>query len=234
MIDLNKDYKSLGGMVSDLDFDKTSWFIIVHNMMPVIGVLFFGFDAANIVFIYITETVIIGLLNVPKILLAQKNPNDTSASAPPGSIAGRIFIVCFFLVHYNMFNFGQITLLLPMMSTSADGIEGFIRYLAENEFMHYAVLSIVITHGVSLWFDYILPKVYREASPVLMMFIPYPRIFVQQFVAIFGSFLLLAFGAPVLMLILLQVLKIAVEIFTHQVIKNASNKGITFTPNKYK
>ncbi|MCC6551126.1 MAG: hypothetical protein IT279_13765 [Ignavibacteriaceae bacterium] len=232
MIDLNKDYKSLGGMVSDLDFDTTSWFIIIHNLMPVIGVLFFGFDAANIIFIYITETVIIGLLNVPKILLAQKNPNDNSASAPSGSIGGRIFIVLFFLVHYNMFNFGQITIILPMVSP-ADGLDAFIGYIIENEFMHYAVASIVITHGVSLWFDYIAPKAYKDASPVLMMFIPYPRIFVQQFVAIFGSFLLLAFGAPVMMLILLQFLKIAVEIFTHQVLKNASNRGMIFTPNKY-
>ncbi|MCK6615055.1 MAG: DUF6498-containing protein [Ignavibacteriaceae bacterium] len=232
MIDLRKDYNSLGGMLADLEFDKTSWFIAIHNLMPVIGVLFFGFDAMNIVFIYITETVIIGLLNVPKILLAQKNPNNTSESAPPGSIGGRIFVTVFFLVHYNMFNFGQIQIILPALSSSAEGIEGFISYIIENEFMHYAVLSIVVTHTVSLWFDYIQPGVYKEASPVLMMFIPYPRIFIQQFVAIFGSFLLLAFGAPVLMLVLLQFLKIAVEIFTHQVLKNASNRTMLFTPNE--
>lgn len=232
MIDLRKDYNSLGGMIADLDFDKTSWFIIIHNLMPVIGVLFFDFDAMNIIFIYITETIIIGLFTVPKILFARLDPDGESKTGLFRYFSGRIFISLFFLFHYNMFNFAQIALLLPMLSSSGSGVESFIRYIIENEFMHYVVISIAATHGVSLWFDYILPKMYLKTNPVLVMFIPYPRIFIQQFVAIFGAFLLIAFGAPVLMLILLQLLKIAVEIFTHQVLKNATNRGMIFEPNK--
>lgn len=230
MLDVNKNYTSLFGLIKDMDLDKTSWFILIHNLLPVIGVLFFGFDAGSIIFIYIAETIIIGILTVPRILLAEKNPDTTPSADKRAGLGGRLFIMCFFLVHYNAFNFGQITFIIPMIA-KGDGsaLEIFMSFIWDNEFMHYALLSVFVTHTVSLISDYIIPKVYKTVSPVAIMFLPYPRIFIQQFVAIFGGFVLLALDAPVILLIMLQVLKAAVEIFVDSFLKNPANKESFFS-----
>lgn len=230
MLDANKKYNSLGSLIKDMDLDKTSWFILIHNLLPVIGVLFFGFDAGSIIFIYVAETVIIGILTIPRILLAEKNPDSTPGADGRSGLGGRIFIMFFFLVHYNAFNFGQIQFIIPMISKGeGSALSIFFNFIYQNEFMHYALLSVFVTHTVSLISDYILPKVYKTVSPVAIMFLPYPRIFIQQFVAIFGGFVLLALDAPVILLIMLQLLKAAVEIFVDSFLKNPANKESFFS-----
>ncbi len=45
--------------------------LVLANLVPVIGVLFLGWDVATILVLYWIENGIVGLLNIPKILLAR-------------------------------------------------------------------------------------------------------------------------------------------------------------------
>jgi len=52
--------------ISEFRFTPAILALIVMNMIPLVGVLKFGWDAGTIVFLYWLENVVIGLLNIPK------------------------------------------------------------------------------------------------------------------------------------------------------------------------
>jgi len=47
-------------------------FLILANVVPIFGVLYWGWDATAILVLYWLESVIMGLLNVPKILACRQ------------------------------------------------------------------------------------------------------------------------------------------------------------------
>ena len=49
-------------------FTAASLALIGMNLIPLVGVFWFGWDVSVIIFLYWLENVIIGLLNIPKIL----------------------------------------------------------------------------------------------------------------------------------------------------------------------
>src|SRR6188472_645744 len=60
------------------DFEKyraSAWALIAANTLPLFGVLFFGWDTFSIVFLYWVENVIIGAVNVLKMITCSPDPN---------------------------------------------------------------------------------------------------------------------------------------------------------------
>lgn len=70
----------------------------------------------------------------------------------------------------------------------------------------------IVMYGFRVMFDFILSGRYRETSLGVLMFQPYLRIFIQQFVVILGS-MFLAFGAGKFFMLIFVVIKIYAEIF---------------------
>ena len=98
-----------------LRFYASSLALILANVVPLLGVLFFGSGVFPIVMTSWFENVIIGLFNVLKILLYEANDNETPEAPefennPKLGIykcerfsAGRIFLSIFFTIHYGSF-----------------------------------------------------------------------------------------------------------------------------------
>lgn len=82
--------------------------LVAFNAVPLVGVLFLGWNIATILVLYWVENGIVGLLNVPRILLAQGSvgvgpgPFGTVATSISGP-SSRIGQAAFFLVHYGIF-----------------------------------------------------------------------------------------------------------------------------------
>ena len=85
--------------------------LVAFNLVPLVGVLFWGWNVATILVLYWAENGIIGALNVPKMLLARgallPGQGFARVSAMPAVAAAgaRIGSVIFFLIHYGMFWF---------------------------------------------------------------------------------------------------------------------------------
>ncbi len=125
--------------------------LLVANAIPLVGVLFFGWSLYTILVIYWLENGIVGLWNVPKILLAQGSivpvlpaaqansdqMSDAGAASAFAQVfgaarlptAGRTALGLFFMVHYGMFWFvhGIFVFTLPMFlgSTAECGESAF-------------------------------------------------------------------------------------------------------------
>ncbi len=112
--------------------DRSIWFLIGANLIPLVGVLFWDWSTFEVVALYWLENVIIGAINVIKMItcspepglmesvMAEKiakrgklNPEEREKVAEFGNSAGlvnngiKFFLIPFFAVHYGGFCLGH-------------------------------------------------------------------------------------------------------------------------------
>ena len=202
--------------------------LIGANLVPVVGVIGFGWDAATIVLLYWTENVILGGYNVLKMaLLMPRNPMEH---------LGKLFMIPFFSVHFGGFCAVHGFFLIALFGIGG-GLHGahdifptavgplvFLDLLARvvgrlwgslSPGMEWAVLGLVGSHGVSLVQNYILGKEYAAASLKDLMVQPYGRIVLLHVTIIAGAAPMIMFGSPVPLLCILIGLKIVVDVWSH-------------------
>jgi Family of unknown function (DUF6498) len=101
---------------------RTAMALVAANAVPLVGVLFLGWSLWTILAIYWVENGIVGLWNIPKILLAQGvllpgrvGVGYRAWAVQPMPAAARGFIAVFFAIHYGIFWLvhGMFVLVLP-------------------------------------------------------------------------------------------------------------------------
>ena len=145
----------------------------------------------------------------------------------------KIFMIPFFIVHYNGFVAVQFVFVvlfsaISMENPDASGFFSDIEFI-DNFWglsIFAAIGALFFTHGFSFFHNYVGKKEYLKTDISKLMFMPYKRIFLQQILVIGGAFLLVAFQIPNVFLFLLVGLKIAVDLFSH----NKSHKEDEQTP----
>jgi len=158
-------------------------------------------------------SVIIGLLNIPKILSCR---NKSQASgARRASLGGLIYLSVFFSVHYGMFCFGHYAFLqtiypgLPDASSMVDVMTGPLLF--------WSLLGLLASHLVSMIVNFYGKGEYKTRSPNTQMFMPYPRIVVLHIVIIIGGGFAVATGQGTVTLLLLVLIKIVFDLAAHLV-----------------
>src|SRR5687768_3492797 len=73
----------------------SGWVLVAANLVPLIGVLFFGWPLLALLTLFWLENVVIGVLNVARMLLA--DPRDAALWG------AKALLVPFFCFHYGMF-----------------------------------------------------------------------------------------------------------------------------------
>lgn len=192
-----------------INWNRTSVIIILWNIVPFLGVLFFGWQPVSVFICYALETIVVGFFNVIKLLIIYFKGRQISKPGETG-VSG-LGIVPFFIVHYYFFVFVQLSIFFP-----ASGIGGSsfpfhavttIYEFAQQRSSIIALAAFVANNLFILINDFILLRQYEQRSMVEQMFQPYPRIFVQQFVVIIGSFFWSVFGLGLPVLIVFVFIK---------------------------
>ncbi|HKW29250.1 MAG TPA: DUF6498-containing protein [Verrucomicrobiae bacterium] len=186
--------------------------LVLANLVPVAGVFLLGWEIFPLMFLFWSENVIIGVINVLRMLTA--NPES------PLSWAGKLFVIPFFCFHYGMFTFVHGILVVALFGGyQRHGLgfptpETFWRIAQEN-YLGWAILGLAISRGISFATNYLGNGEYRRASLPQLMQQPYGRIVVLHLAILFGGFLMLALHSPVWGLLLLVALKIALDLRGH-------------------
>jgi hypothetical protein len=186
--------------------------LILMNLFPIFGVLFFGWQVFSVLFLFWTENVIIGVINVIKMILVA--PDDKFGWA------SKIFMVPFFCFHYGTFTFVHGIFIFVLFGGFYDrfadvtGLPDALRALFTPD-LGWAVLALAISHFVSLFTNYIGKGEYKSSSLGLLMGQPYGRVVVLHLAIIFGGFLLTIFGSPVAGMVLLILLKMFIDLKAH-------------------
>jgi hypothetical protein len=201
--------------------------LVVANLLPIYGVLFFGWDAFSIVLLYWAENLIIGFYNILKMAFAKVNN--------PIENLGKLFTIPFFIIHYGgfvavhgmfiFFLFGKdkgntmfpIGHAWPCFLIFVQLLFNVIRHYwttIPND-MKYAIGSLFLSHGVSFVHNYILAGEYKTSISKDLMSQPYSRIFVMHIAILAGAFLTAMIGSPIGVLIVLIVLKTIIDVKFH-------------------
>jgi len=73
----------------------TATALLVANLIPVAGVLLFGWDVFALVFLFWFENVVVGVFNVLRMLWVERGAERMPAA--------KFFVIPFFCFHYGMF-----------------------------------------------------------------------------------------------------------------------------------
>lgn len=197
---------------------KISGFVLVlANMIPVVGVILWDWKAFDLLAAYWSENVVLGLLNIPRMLLARGGGN---AGWPARTLAILLFCAHFslFCAAHGFFVFAILgnrdiwsspLLALPRMLGMAVTVAGG------------AIPAFVLSHLFSFFWNDVGQREYRCATLPGLMFAPYRRAAFLHMAALFGAFALSLLDSPVLPLLALIAAKTALDfgfhLFTHEV-----------------
>ena len=216
---------------------------MAFNLIPLVGVLLWGWNVATLLVLYWVENGIVGILNVPKILLAR-------GPVGPGEgelrINGRIATsnasqVIFFLIHYGIFWVVHGVFVFSLAAFAAftgpgwsdggiqpgvpDGVGGVFPGSGETSSARalgpdmsavaWGALGLAISHGASLVVNYLGRREYLRVSAGRQMFAPYGRLVILHMAIILGAFVSLTIGSPIGALIVLVILKTIVDLTLH-------------------
>jgi hypothetical protein len=109
--------------------NSASLALIIGNLVPIIGVLFFEWQLFPLILIYWLENVVIGIFNAFKMLTCSGSE----------SFSQRIFMTMFFSVHYGMFCFGHGTFVVDLFG-------GEFREMSVSEVMFSPYKRIIVLH----------------------------------------------------------------------------------------
>lgn len=205
--------------------------LILVNLLPILGVIYADWNVFEIVALYWFENVVIGVVNVLKILTCcpgselsdedKKLPEYLRPSSSGGVLhhLSKIFLVPFFSFHYGGFCLvhGLFVFVLLGSDSGGDPFSSMGKWFGSflNSDTKWFVLSICASHLFSYFYNYIGKGEFRRTTPGELMHAPYGRVVVLHLVIIFGAFAIAAIGSSVGILILLIIGKIMVDAKLH-------------------
>ena len=200
--------------------------LLTVNAMPIVGVLFFKWDAFLIVLLYWAENVAVGFYNVLKMAMVKVKH--------PAEHLGKLFQIPFFIIHYGGFTGIHGMFVLAMFKKEGDVFGkgpdwpcflAFVQILFHTIAQAYraipvnarwVIAAMFVSHGISFVFNYLYKGEYARISGEKLMMQPYARVVVMHIAIIFGGFLTMAFGSPVGLLLMLVIIKTLIDVALHK------------------
>lgn len=180
--------------------------LIIANFIPLWGVLFRGWDIANILHLYWAENLAFGLITILRIL--------TNRHAR-GSLPGKVFLSVFFTIHYGIFCYGHSVFVFSDFiggSHRLGASSGAADYLREHWFV---VAGFFGSHLVSFFFNYLGKGEAERLDPGKVMFMPYRRIVILHVTIILGGMAVMALGSSAALVAVLVIAKTAGDLVLH-------------------
>ncbi len=184
--------------------------LVAANLVPLAGVLFFGWSVFATLLLFWVENVIVGGFNILRML----------AATPRVAVmwVAKLFMIPFFTFHYGMFVTVHGIFVLQLFGGMHE--RGFptpatFYHAVQAAGIAPAAWGLALSHGVSFAFNYIGTGQYKTALVPELMFRPYGRVIVMHVVILVGGFLVQLLGSPAVALALLVVLKTGLDLFAH-------------------
>jgi hypothetical protein len=186
--------------------------MLAANLVPVAGVLLWGWSVLALLVLFWMENAIIGAFFALRMLCA--DPRDAALWA------GKLFMVPFFCFHYGMFTAIHgvfVFTLFGGQSYRASGLqvlEPAARAAGELG-LWLPLAALLASHAFSFVWNYLVRGEFRRASLPALMAKPYGRVVVLHLAIILGGIGAMALGSPVWALLVLLALKIGLDLKAH-------------------
>ena len=182
----------------------SSLILIIANLVPVVGAVFWNWDLGHVLVLYWAESAIIGFYNLCKIIVIGKY---LAILAGPFFLAHfGAFMAVHFLFIYTIFIKG------PEGWNSGTELGDVAKMFAA---LAPALIALFLSHGYSFLVNFLGRKEHASRTIQTQMSEPYGRIIFMHLVIIFGGGLALVLGEPTPVLIIVIALKIWFDLRSH-------------------
>lgn len=201
------------------------WVLIAANIVPLIGVLFYEWNAVLVLALFWIENLIIGIFNVFRMAMSGAVHRDASC----------FFLIGFFIFHYGAFCAAHGKILMSLLGVDI-GPEfdlrsesaGLLNLFAEaasilnmllatfSPAIWLGMIALLLSKLVSFIENFLLGGEALQHRPSHFMMRPYTQIVVLHVGLLLGAFLLQKMGSPVWLLAIIVVLKIAADLMQYQ------------------
>lgn len=166
--------------------DSTLYGILIGNAFTLSAAIVQHWSAGPLLWIYWAQSVVIGVLNVVRMLRLREFSTDGFTSGgvqPPPTRQTKVRTAVFFALHFGFFHF---VYLVFLVSSPIGG--GLPRGQALT--VGVSIATFALAHGYSLWRNE--GRDFRDKKPNIgtLMFYPYLRIIPMHLTIIFGSMVL--------------------------------------------
>lgn len=173
--------------------------LVAVNLLPLCGVLFFNWSVYEVLLLYWSENIIIGVFNLARFWTVLRRRGDYSV----------LFLGPFFCVHYGGFAFGHLVFLRSLFGADSGGGELSGMFAA-------SFLALLASHAVSHVVNFIGRREYAQVTTRELMSAPYARVVVLHLTVLFGGFAVNALGQPWYALAVLVLVKLGMDIVAHR------------------
>lgn len=203
--------------------------MVAGNLIPVLGVLLWGWRLSDLILLYWIENGVVGLYTIAKIVASRP------AGVPRAKlIMGKVSGVPFFVLHYGLFwlihglfvvaLFGGPGPTIPVQPHTFFFAAVIVTWLRADVYALPA-LGLLLSHGVSFLTNYLGRGEYRRLGPDELMLLPYGRVALLHLVVMAGGFLVLFLGQAQPVLLLFVAVKVAVDLRAHLVERQRTGEG---------
>jgi len=207
--------------------------LIVANLFPLFGVVLFDWDVMAILLLYWTETVVIGAINVLRLICCQNSdvteidvgyrPGSEQVGQGPQNLSAnalKFILVPFFIFHYGVFCFAHVSVLVEVFGTAPNpGVGAALKELWHVPFL-ITVAAIFGSRLFSFFTNYIGGGEYNTSTLQALMLRPYGRIVVMHLAILFGAGFIMFLGSPLPMLLILIIGKTLIDMHLHEKERN--------------
>ena len=204
----------------------TSSILILSNLVPLAGILFWGWDTFVLLCLYWLETAVIGFWTIARAATMARDPG----SAAGRSIAGTLALAGFFTVHAGLFMTVHMLFIYTLFPGPWAGrihdARDFISLIVIGKDLWIPLLALFVGQGAIFINDAVnrfvfakVPLTGADTGEIMGGF--YKRIVIMHVAIMGGAFIAQAIGtaAPLIVLVLL---KVAIEVRFQM---KANNRG---------
>ena len=177
----------------------TSAILVIGNLIPLAGVLFFGWSVYEIVLLFWAENLVVGGYAIARMVTLFRRNGDKR----------NLLLIPFFCFHFGMFTMVHLVFVISMFRPE-DHVAG-----GTGMSLWIPFLALLISHGASYVMNFLGKQEYRGMDGEEVMMAPYKRVVILHVTILVGGFLVSALGQPAIALALLVGLKIVIDLVTH-------------------
>lgn len=178
--------------------------LVVANLIPLIGVVGFGWSLYGVMWLYWAENGVVGAYALARML----STGDTA-------VWKAIPLGLFFVVHFGGFWAGHGVFVRMLFGSPGDGSMGWATVAEAAPIA--AVVPLAVSHGVSFVMNYLVGGEWRAATMSAEMVKPYGRVIVLHLVILLGGWTLMTVDGGLIALAALVLLKTALDLGIHWV-----------------
>ena len=175
------------------------WLVLATNLVPVWGVLFAGWDGGQILLLYWTESLILGLLTLPRLF------------AVAGKLAMGVWASLFFCAHYGLFSLVHLAFLLKLTGPDGASYAQTLSSATGHRSFWLSVGAITLLALVGQWRDWWRPGLWRTSNVPREIIAPYGRVIVLHLAVLISAVMILSFDTPAVTVLILCAIKTVIE-----------------------